>query len=407
MTDWLGAHPDLVIVTAKIVVMLLLLLTAIAYAVWFERKAVAHIQSRWGPYRVGPHGLLQPLADGLKFLFKEDINLAQTTSRFAYLVAPFLSVTLAWLAIAVIPFGPAHLPVPWLDRTTGLAIADIHIGLLFVLAVTSLGVYGVALAGWASNSKYPLMGALRSAAQMVSYELALTVSVIGVLLLANTLSLREIVEAQAGHWRGWVPRWYLWPQCVAFISFFIAGVAETNRLPFDLPEAESELVAGYHTEYSSLKFVMFYLAEYAHIITLSFLVTILFLGGWLSPFPSSAAWAWSRTLPALGAAGIGGFFLLDLARLRNPAHRLFGGLIGLALWAVAGVLALEPVLEVVEGPFWFLSKTALFVFIFIWIRGTLPRFRYDQLMGFGWKFLLPLAVGNVLITSLVIVWRAN
>ena len=400
MTDWILAHPALVVAGLKTVLLLFLLLTAIAYTVWFERKVLAHIQSRWGPYRVGPHGLLQPLADGLKFLFKEDINLGGVTSRFVYLLAPFLSLTLALLAIAVIPFGPEEIPLPWLGTSTGLYLADIPISLLFVLAVTSLGVYGVALAGWASNSKYPLLGGLRSAAQMVSYELALTVSVVGVLLLANTLSLRELVLSQTGTWGGILPRWHVFPQFVAFLCFFIAGVAETNRLPFDLPEAETELVAGFHTEYSSFKFAMFFLAEYAHIITLSLLVAILFLGGWLSPFPPTPLWQWTHSLPVFLGAGLGLLVLLDGFRLPQLTHRAISFLLGLLLLALSGLLlAFPPVLASIQAPFWLLGKAGLFVFLFIWTRGTLPRFRYDQLMAFGWKFLLPLAVLNVLVTS--------
>lgn len=406
MTNWIMQHLELVIAVVKVVLILFLFLTAVAYAVWFERKVVAHIQSRWGPYRVGPHGLLQPLADGLKNLFKEDIIPAQVTSRFLYLLAPFLAVALALLAVAVIPFGPATVEV--LGTRTGLYIADLNIGLLFVLAVTSLGVYAVALGGWASNSKYPLLGGLRSTAQMVSYELALTFSVIGVLILAGTLSLREIVGAQAGHWWGILPRWYLFPQFVAFLCFFISGVAETNRLPFDLPEAETELVAGFHTEYSSLKFAMFFIAEYAHIITASFLVTILFLGGWLSPFPEKGVWAWTLHLPWVLAAALGVLLLADAFRLRHAWHRILMALIGLAFLGGAGLLASQPaLLALVQGPFWFLGKTALFVFIYVWVRGTLPRFRYDQLMAFGWKFLVPLAVLNILVTSLVVVWWAE
>ncbi|MGH9650658.1 MAG: NADH-quinone oxidoreductase subunit NuoH, partial [Terriglobales bacterium] len=308
MTDWVTNHPELVIAVVKIALLLFILLTAIAYVVWFERKVIAHIQARWGPYRVGPHGLLQPLADGLKFLFKEDIIPANLNSRFLFLLAPFLAVSLALLAVAVIPFGPEF---EVFGVTTTFGIADINIGLLFVLGVTSLTVYSVALAGWSSNSKYPLLGALRSTAQMVSYELALTLSVIGVLLLAGSLSLREIVEQQSGRLWGVLPNWYIFPQFVAFICFFISSIAETNRAPFDLAEAETELVAGFHTEYSSMKFAMFFLAEYAHIFTASFLATVLFFGGWRSPFPETAFWESTRFLPAVVAALLGLYLLLD------------------------------------------------------------------------------------------------
>jgi NADH-quinone oxidoreductase subunit H len=406
MTDWITRHPVLLVTLIKIVVMLLLLLTAVAYAVWFERKLIAHIQSRWGPYRVGPHGLLQPLADGLKFFFKEDIMLGTVTSRFIYLLAPFLAVTLALLAVAVVPFGPGEFSL--FGTRSGLYIADINIGVLFILAVTSLGVYSIALAGWSSNSKYPLIGGLRSSAQMISYELALTFSVIGVLLLGGTLSLRELIVAQAGHWGGVLPRWFLFPQFVAFICFFLSSVAEANRLPFDLPEAESELVAGFHTEYSSIKFAMFFIAEYAHLFTASFLVTILFLGGWLSPFPETGVWATTRLLPPVVAAVLAVVFIRGVFRLREPWHRVLMGIIGLGLLGMAGLLLAEPsLLEIVQGPFWFLGKTALLLFCMIWIRGTLPRFRYDQLMAFGWKFLVPVAVLNVIVTSFLVAWQAR
>lgn len=406
MTNWIAQHPALVIAVLKIATVLFLLLTAVAYCVWFERKLIAHIQSRWGPYRVGPHGLLQPLADGLKFLFKEDIVVGNPTSRFIYFLAPFLAVTLALLTVAVIPFGPGEIEL-WGTRT-GLSIADINIGLLFVLAVTSLGVYSIALAGWASNSKYPLLGGLRSSAQMVSYELALTFSVIGVLLLAGTLSLREIVTGQAGHWWGFIPKWYIFPQFVAFICFFLSGAAESNRLPFDLPEAESELVAGFHTEYSSMKFAMFFLAEYAHLFTASFLVTILFLGGWLSPFPQTGAWTLTRYLPPAVSLILAGVFLRTSFRLLRTWHRFITAVLGVGLLGVTALLlALPALLELVQGPFWFLGKTLLFLFIFVWARATLPRFRYDQLMAFGWKFLVPLTLLNIVATSFLLAWSAG
>jgi NADH-quinone oxidoreductase subunit H len=395
MTDWIARQPALLIAAIKIGVMIFLLLTAVAYAVWFERKVIAHIQSRWGPYRVGPHGLLQPLADGLKFLLKEDIVVSQVTSRFIYLFAPFLAVSLALLAVAVIPFGPAEFEL--FGMRSGLFIADIEIGLLFVLAVTSLGVYSIALAGWSSNSKYPLLGALRSSAQMVSYELALTFSVVGVLLLAGSLNLRAIVEAQAAD-----GLWFIVPQFAGFFCFFVASIAETNRSPFDLPEAETELVGGFHTEYSSMKFAMFFLAEYAHIFTASFLVTLLFLGGWLSPFPAGAGWMWALYLPVLAVGALGLVALVHAARLRRPLHKILLAAFALALLGLAAILTLEPLLDLVQGPFWFLTKSLLLLFIFVWIRSTLPRFRYDQLMNFGWKFLVPLAVLNILGTSLYI-----
>jgi len=332
----------LIAAVVKVVVVLIALLTVVAYAVWLERKVVARIQSRWGPHRVGPHGLLQPLADGLKIFLKEDI-VPHDVDRFVYWLAPFLAFTLAFFSIAVIPFGES---ITIGGREVFFQIADLPIGLLFIFAVTSLGVYGIALAGWASNSKYPLFGGLRSSAQMISYELSLGLGVVGVLMICGTLSLRGIVEAQRGLWN-------ILLQPVGFLVYFMSAIAETNRLPFDLPEGETELVGGFHTEYSSLKFAMFFMAEYANIVTVSCLATLLFFGGWLGP--------------------------------------VFG----------------PPVLRAVLPLFWFALKVLTFLFVYIWIRGTLPRFRYDQLMAFGWKFLLPVALLNILATSFILAWRSS
>ena len=273
-----------------------IVLTVNAYLTWFERKLVAHIQSRWGPHRVGPHGLLQPLADGVKFLFKEDPTPAGV-DRFVYFLAPLLSLALALTSIAIIPFGPDPLPWKIFGQTIYLGILppDVNIGILALFAITALGVYGVALAGWSSNSKYPLLGGLRSSAQMISYELALTLSVVGVLLIAGTFNLTEIIKRPDQPLRN--PRLEHISAIPGFLCFFIAAVAETNRVPFDLPEAESELVAGFHTEYASFKFAMFFIAEYTSMITVSSLCAILFFGGWLSPFPAS--WTWTYYLPAL------------------------------------------------------------------------------------------------------------
>ncbi|MBZ5544235.1 MAG: NADH-quinone oxidoreductase subunit NuoH [Acidobacteriia bacterium] len=338
----LSDFPLLLLATlAKVVVVLVVLLTTIAYTVWLERKVVAHIQSRWGPYLVGPHGLLQPVADGLKFLFKEDI-IPDQVDRLIFCLAPLLAFTLAFLSISVIPFGES---VTLAGHTIPLQITDLNVGLLFILAVTSLGVYGVALAGWSSNSKFPLFGGLRSSAQLISYELTLGLAVVGVVMIAGSLSLREIVEQQHGLWN-------IFKQPLGFLLYFTAAIAETNRTPFDLPEAESELVGGYHTEYSSFKFAMFFMAEYANMVTVSCLATSLFFGGWLGP--------------------------------------VFGPPI---------VRSLLPVV-------WFALKVLTFLFVYIWIRGTLPRFRYDQLMNFGWRFTLPLALLNVLGTSLIVAWRS-
>lgn len=404
MSNLLAQHPILIVSLIKILVLMFIALTTLAYLTWFERKVVAHIQSRWGPYRTGPHGLLQPLADGLKFLFKEDPAPAGA-DRFVYFLAPFLSLSLALTSLAVIPFGPKEIVI--LGHRTPLAIADLNIGLLVLFAITSLGVYGVALAGWSSNSKYPLLGGLRSSAQMISYELTLTMSVVGVLLLSGTFNLREIIESQAGsHW-GIFPKWNIFagsfPQVVGFFCFFIAAIAETNRLPFDLAEAESELVAGFHTEYASFKFAMFFMAEYASMITVSCLATILFFGGWLSPFGDSAAWSWTHFLPTalLGLAGL--YLIWDGIRYETVFGKFVLPLLGIVLCALAILFTFSGVNEFVQGPFWFLLKVLIFLFIYVWLRGTLPRFRYDQLMGIGWKLLLPLSIANVVLTSLAIV----
>jgi NADH-quinone oxidoreductase subunit H len=404
VNEFAAEHPLLVVVLPKVVILLFVLLTALAYLTWFERKVVAHIQARWGPYRVGPHGLLQPLADGVKFLFKEDVTPAGA-DKFAYFLAPFLALSLAITSIAVIPFGPKGLTI--FGQATPMGITNLNIGLLILFAITSMGVYGVALAGWSSNSKYPLLGGLRSSAQMISYELALTMSVVGVILMAGTFNLSEIVTSQQGFYLGFVPRWNVigspWPQVLGFFLFFTAAVAETNRAPFDLAEAESELVAGFHTEYASFKFAMFFMAEYASMITVSCLATILFFGGWLSPFPQTPIFAWTHFIPAAAFALAGLALIVHGVRYLTVFGRIVLPVLGLALCGL-GVLFGQPgVMEFVQGPFWFLLKIAIFLFIYVWVRGTLPRFRYDQLMNFGWKVLLPLSIVNVVITSLLIV----
>jgi NADH-quinone oxidoreductase subunit H len=352
----MGTFSDLAILViiagVKIALVLLILLTGVAYITWLERKVVAHIQARWGPYLVGPHGLLQPVADGIKFILKEDI-MPLEADKIIYWLAPFLGFVLAFLSIAVIPFGGSF---TLYGRQIQFQITDLNVGLLFVFAVTSLGVYSIALAGWSSNSKYPLFGGLRSSAQMISYELSLGLALIGTLMMAGTLSLRGIVNAQSGFWHiagfnTWMPHWYIFVQPIGFLVYFTSAIAETNRVPFDLPEGETELVGGFHTEYSSMKFAMFFMSEYANMVTVSCLATIIFFGGWHGP--------------------------------------VFGPLI---------VRILLPL-------FWFSLKVFGFMFFYIWMRGTLPRFRYDQLMSLGWKFLLPLALLNILVTGFLIAWR--
>lgn len=319
------------IIVLKVGVIYVALLIAIAYSTYFERKVVARIQHRIGPNVTGPFGLLQPVADAVKMMFKEEIRPAMA-SRFFYTVAPLISFVTASMAIAVIPVGD------WITlggERIQLLISDLNVGILYIFAVTSLGVYGVVLAGWSSNSKYSLLGGLRGSAQMISYEVSLGLGLIGVLLLSQTFSIAEIVRQQSGS----IFHWYIFKQPVAFLVYFVSAIADTNRSPFDLPEAESELVAGYHTEYAGMSFGIFFLAEYCNMITVSAIAASLFFGGWNGPW-------------------------------------------------------LPPVI-------WFVIKVIVFMFIYVWIRGTLPRFRYDQLMKFGWLVLFPIGIANVLITALV------
>ncbi|HET8923166.1 MAG TPA: NADH-quinone oxidoreductase subunit NuoH [Candidatus Acidoferrum sp.] len=406
MTAILAANAELIITIIKIVLLLFIVLTVNAYLTWFERKVVAHIQSRWGPYRVGPHGLLQPLADGVKFLFKEDPTPAGV-DKFVYYLAPLLALALAMTSIAIIPFGPDPIRVFGHDIYLGIAPPDLNIGILALFAITALGVYGVALAGWSSNSKYPLLGGLRSSAQMISYELALTMSVVGVLLLAGSFNLKEIIAAQGKHSEWGLLGWNIWPQILGFFCFFVAAIAETNRAPFDLPEAESELVAGFHTEYASFKFAMFFIAEYTSMITVSCLCSIMFFGGWLSPFPAS--WTWTHYLPSLILIPFGAWVIWDGFRYETIFGKLILPVVGTAFAGLGGLfLALPGVNDFIQAPFWLLSKIFVFLFVYVWMRGTLPRFRYDQLMAFGWKLLLPVSIVNVIVTSFAILkWGAK
>ncbi len=344
-------------------------LMIVAYTVLAERKVLGWIQGRIGPNRVGPWGVLQPFADLLKFIFKEDL-VPDKSTKFVYFLAPLVALTCALLPIVVYPFGPAITTIDWSFLPYGLGdgitrlpmtIAQIDVGVLFVLGITSVGVYGIALAGWSSNSKYSLMGGLRSSAQMISYELAMGASVIGVVMLAGTLDLNGIIYAQTQSWF----RWFIIPQFIGFVVFLIAAFAETNRVPFDLPEAETELVAGFHTEYSALKFALFFMAEYVNMFTVSVMAVVLFLGGWY--------------IPGLGLLGNWIAANFDIT------------------WFVVGSIGYALVSHV-----GFLLKIFAFLFFYIWVRGTLPRFRFDQLMNFGWKFLLPLALANVIGTILIV-----
>jgi NADH-quinone oxidoreductase subunit H len=400
--EFISQHPVLVASLVKILVLLFIVMTALAYLTWIERKVIARIQSRWGPYYVGAHGLLQPLADGLKFLFKEDVT-PPASDKFLYVLAPFLALSLSLTTIALIPFGPPKWVFP--NGQTIFIVSDLDIGLLFLFAITSIGVYGVALAGWSSNSKYSLMGGLRSSAQMISYEVSLTISVVGVLLLAGTLNFNEIIARQSGNFLHWNvihtgPGFF--PQIVGFLCYLTAAIAETNRIPFDLPEAETELVAGFHTEYSAFKFAMFFMAEYANMLTVSCLATILFFGGWLSPLPDS--WAWQLYLPGAGLLLLGCYTAFDtVVNMRGIARLQFAVVTMLALGG--GAFCLIPaVMPYIQGPFWFTTKVLVFIFLYVWVRATLPRFRYDQLMSFGWKLLLPVSLANLVITAFVIVW---
>src|SRR5262245_29893484 len=310
-----------------------------AVMVYAERKVAAFMQQRKGPYLVGPQGLLQPVADIVKLFFKEELR-PKAADAFLFSLAPIISVAAAYLAFAPIPFGAPTDFFGLLPEPIPIQVADVNVAVLVIFAVASMGVYGIVLAGWASNSKYSLLGGLRSSAQMISYELAYGMALATVVMYANSMSLREIVDAQQGYWFGFLPRWYIFPQLIGFFVFACAGIAETNRAPFDFPEAEQELVAGYHTEYSSMRFAMFFMAEYINMVTVSAVATNLFLGGWHFPgVPIEYGW-------------------------------------------IA-----------------FVVKLAVLLFVYLWLRWTLPRFRYDQLMSFGWKVLLPLATVNLLLTA--------
>ncbi len=331
--------PQLLVYIGIVTVVFFGLQIGAAVMVYAERKVAAFMQQRMGPYLVGPRGLLQPLADIVKLVFKEDLR-PKAADTVLFLAAPVISVAAAYVAFAPVPFGAASTFFGLLDEPIPLLVSDINVAVLVIFAVASMGVYGIVLAGWASNSKYSLLGGLRSSAQMISYELAYGISLATVIMLANSMSLRNIVDDQAGYWFGFIPKWFVFLQPVGFLVYAIAGVAETNRAPFDFPEAEQELVAGYHTEYSSMAFAMFFLAEYINMITVSAVATNLFLGGWHGPF-----------LP--------------------PEY----------------------------GWIWFLIKLSVILFVYLWLRWTLPRFRYDQLMAFGWKVLLPVATVNLLVTA--------
>jgi NADH-quinone oxidoreductase subunit H len=331
----------LVIPLLKIAIVLNATLVAVTYMVLLERKVIAWAQSRLGPMRVGPYGILQPIADAVKLMIKEDITPVRA-DKWVFTAAPIISMVPALIVYAVIPFGPT---ITIFGHPVPLFIADINVGLLYIVSVASVGVYGIILAGWASNSKYPLLASLRASAQLISYEVAVTLTLVSVIMMAGTLSMVGIVNAQYNQ-----QVWYVFAQPLAFVIVLIGGLAETNRAPFDLPEAEQELTGGFHTEYSGMRFALFFLAEYANMIVVSSVVTTLFLGGWLPPFPNTAAFGVFYYVPS---------------------------------WI------------------WFFIKSFVFLYLFIWIRATLPRYRYDQLMRLGWKVLIPLAIANLVVTGLV------
>ncbi len=389
----------IVITLIKIAIIAFVLLTALAYIQWVERKVIAHVQVRMGPSRVGPHGLLQPLADVVKLITKEGV-LPPHVNKFFYLAAPILAVFMALISISVIPFGTE---VTIMGHRTMMELTDVNVGVLLILAVSSMGVYGIALAGWASNNKYSLLGGLRSSAQMISYELPMSLAIASPLLIMGTLSLRGIVNAQAGYNFGFIPKWAIFagpfPQIFSFIIFMIAAFAETNRIPFDLPEAENELVAGFHVEYSSMSFAAFFMAEYSNMVTVCSVATLLFLGGWHPLWPESLGSNFAAPLILAGSGAICLYHGLNPAR---PFDRFTLPAFAVIFLGLAGLMAFPPLVPVLTPIFWFLAKLSFLLFVFIWIRATLPRFRYDQLMSFAWKFLFPAALLNLLVTGFLV-----
>ena len=382
----------------KALIVAFILLTTLAYLQWIERKVIAHIQLRVGPRRVGPHGLLQPLADVVKLLTKEDMTPSHV-NKFFYLLAPFIAVSFALVAISVIPFGTE---INIGSFHTSMQLTDLNIGVLFILGFSGIGVYGVALAGWASNNKYALLGGLRSSAQMISYELPMALAIVTPLLLLNTLSFRELVNAQGGFYFGFLPRWTVFQafplQIVSFLLFLTAAFAETNRVPFDLPEAENELVAGFHVEYSSMRFAAFFMAEYANMVTVSCVATLLFLGGWQPLFPAEYG---SKFVPTAVFALGGALCLYHGLNPARPFDRITLPVAGVVFLGIAAVFLAPVVSDILIPLFWFAAKVGVILFLYIWVRGTLPRFRYDQLMRFAWTFMFPVAVANLFITALV------
>jgi NADH-quinone oxidoreductase subunit H len=369
------------------------------YIVLMERKVMAHMQVRLGPMRVGPHGLLQPIADAVKLLLKEDI-IPESADRLVFWLAPLLTVTTAMLAMAALPFGP------------GFQIADLNIGLLYVVGISSMGIFGIVLGGWASNSHYSLLGALRSAAQLVSYETAAGMAIVGALLLAGTLSLRNIVEMQEN-----LGVWFIMAAPVGFFIYLVASIAETNRAPFDMPEAESELVAGYMTEYSGFRWALYFLAEYTNVVVVASIATTLFLGGWLRPFSQTHALDFLDWFPAALMLALTGYSLYRAPKQPVLIQKLVMVLVAGMFAAFAAILVAPMVAThlagatsiammvaswkpALHGGFWFLLKVFLYIYLFMWLRFTFPRYRFDQLMRLGWQFLIPISIVNVMAIGL-------
>src|SRR5213594_3108995 len=378
-------HPLFIPLAVTLVVIAVFPLMA-GYIVLVERKVLADFQVRLGPMRVGPHGLLQPIADALKLLLKEDIIPADS-DKAIFWFAPVISTFTALSSFAVLPLSN------W------LYVADVNVGILVILAMSSVGILGIILGGWASNSHYPLLGSLRSAAQLVSYEIPAGMAIVGVLLVSNSLSLVKIVEAQQSS-----GLWNFFLQPLGFLIFLIAAVAETNRNPFDLPEAESELTAGFHTEYSGFRFALYFMAEYTSMVLVSALAVVLFWGGWLRPFASVAALDFLNYLPPVSLLMIAGVVFFFARRNPVPAEKWFLVAVAAGSAVLAGVVAVPVVITAVQPIFWFTAKVVALLYAFIWYRATFPRYRYDQLMNVGWRWLIPLALGNLIATACVLWW---
>jgi NADH-quinone oxidoreductase subunit H len=379
-------NQPLVLGAVKVVIVFLVLSGLVAYLVYMERKVLAFMHVRLGPMRVGPWGLAQPLADGLKLMLKEDI-IPTGADKLAFLIAPVISVVAAFTVFAVVPFAG------------NFVISDINIGILFILGVSSLGIYGIILGGWSSNSHFPLLGSLRSAAQLISYEVAAGIAIVGVLLISNSLSMVDIVTHQdrAGIWNICV-------QPVAFVIYLIAAVAETNRSPFDLPEAESELTAGFHTEYSGFRFALYFMAEYTSMVLVSCIAVTLFWGGWLRPFANVHALDFLKFAPVMALVGAAVFVLWMGLKSAVRGERVFFVVLAVIFLLLGGALGYPPVLSAIQGVFWFTVKVLSFLYAFIWYRATFPRYRYDQLMNVGWRYMIPLAVANLIVTAVVSYW---